>query len=139
MKTKRLAVGHRELIRLAEKARERAYAPYSGFRVGAAVLTSRGKVYTGSNIENASYGLTLCAERVAVSKAVSEGDSRIIAIAVVSDGRQPAAPCGACRQVLHEFGAGMPVILANLKGGVVMEDLSHLLPQAFGRSNSKKA
>jgi len=92
------------LMELAQEAKERAYAPYSGFKVGAVVLTRRGGVYLGCNVENASLGLTVCAERVAVFRAVSEGDVEIEAVVIVTDGEEPVAPCGACRQVLREFG-----------------------------------
>jgi cytidine deaminase len=92
------------LVELAREAKERAYAPYSGFKVGAAVLTRRGAVHVGCNVENASLGLTVCAERVAVFRAVSEGDVEIEAVVIVTDGEEPVAPCGACRQVLREFG-----------------------------------
>ncbi|MGQ9629804.1 MAG: cytidine deaminase [bacterium] len=121
-----------ELIGLAKEAREKAYAPYSDFKVGAALLSKSGRIYTGCNVENSSYGLTICAERVAMAKAVSEGEREFEAMAVVTDLEEPASPCGACRQFICEFSPQMRVILANLGGGV-REFLAHqLLPNAFG-------
>jgi len=121
-----------ELIAAARRAREQAYVPYSHFPVGAALLTEDGTLYTGCNIENASYGLTNCAERTAVFKAVSEGHRRFSAIAVVADTSGPVSPCGACRQVLSEFGGpNARVILTNLKGDVAATSVGDLLPGAF--------
>lgn len=119
-----------ELLEIAKRARENAYAPYSEFKVGAAILTEDGKIFTGANVENASYGLSMCAERVAVFKAVSEGYRRFKAIAVVADTDGPVSPCGACRQVLSEFG-DMDVIMGNMKGDVKVMKLSELLPESF--------
>ena len=119
-----------KLIEMAKKARDNAYAPYSNFKVGAALLTEDGEIFTGANVENASYGLSICAERVAVFKAVSEGKRKFKAIAVVADTEKPTPPCGACRQVLAEFG-DLEVIMANLKGDVKVMKLSELLPEAF--------
>ncbi len=119
-----------KLIEMAKRARENAYAPYSNFKVGAALLTEDGEIFTGANVENASYGLSICAERVAVFKAVSEGKRKFKAIAVVADTEKPTPPCGACRQVLAEFG-DIEVIMANLKGDVKVMKLSELLPEAF--------
>ena len=93
-----------ELIRAATAALANAYAPYSRFRVGAAVVGTNGKIYSGSNVENASYGLTNCAERTAIFKAVSEGEKELLTIAVIADSPLPTSPCGACRQVMSEFG-----------------------------------
>ncbi len=118
-----------ELIALGTKARARAYAPYSRFRVGAALRTASGHVYTGCNVENASYGLSICAERVATFKAVCEGEHDIEMIAVVSESM--ASPCGACRQVLAEFGLDIRVVLADLGTGREMLTLRDLLPAAF--------
>jgi cytidine deaminase len=120
----------KDLVEIAKKARENAYAPYSKFKVGAAILTEDGRIFTGVNVENASYGLSICAERVAVFKAVSEGYRKFKAIAVVADTDNPTPPCGACRQVLAEFG-NIDVIMANLKGDVKIMKLSELLPEAF--------
>lgn len=120
------------LIEQAIKARESAYVPYSKFKVGAALLTKDGQTILGCNIENASYGLTNCAERTAVFKAVSEGIYNFEAIAVVGDTDGPVSPCGACRQVLAEFcEPNMKVYLTNLKGDVQETTVSELLPGAF--------
>lgn len=119
------------LMEEAAKAREKAYVPYSRFAVGAAVLGGSGKVYPGCNVENASYGLSICAERTAVAKAVSEGEREIKAVAVVADVPGFCSPCGACRQVLAEFGPRMPVIMGNTRGEYQVRDLNELLPEAF--------
>ena len=108
-------------------------APYSGFAVGAAILTRAGSVYTGTNIENASYGLTICAERVAIFKALSEGARDFVAVAVVADTSAPTAPCGACRQVLWEHCGDVEVILANLTSVLGRYSLAALLPVPFDR------
>jgi cytidine deaminase len=120
-----------ELIEAARRARERAFAPYSNFKVGAALQTKDGKIYSGCNVESASYGLTVCAERVAIWKAVSEGEKEFAAIAVVVDTQELTPPCGACRQVIWEFGGDVPVILSNLKGETETLKMSKLLPRAF--------
>ena len=119
-----------ELIALAMKARQKAYAPYSHYLVGAALLTSSGQVYTGANVENASYGLAICAERTAAVKAVSDGERDFVAIAVVTE--NGGTPCGACRQVLNEFGPGMRVLIADAAGNYQALPLSELLPASFG-------
>ena len=121
----------KKLIKEAEKARKRAYTPYSKFKVGAAVLCDDGKIFTGCNIENASFGLALCAERVAIFKAVSEGSTKFEAIAVIGDTDKPCSPCGACRQVISEFDENIPLIMANLKGDVKIKKIGDLLPEAF--------
>lgn len=126
-----------ELIAEAKKAREHAYAPYSGFKVGAAVLTERGKCCAGANVENASYGLSNCAERTAIFKAVSEGETNFQALAVIADTEKPTAPCGACRQVIAEFRIPK-VILANLKGDRLEFTLDELLPHSFTNADLKK-
>jgi cytidine deaminase len=119
-----------KLIGLATDAREQAYAPYSNYKVGAALLTSSGRYYAGSNIENAAYPDSICAERVAVFKAVSEGQSELLAIAVVTS--NGGTPCGSCRQVLAEFGLETIVIIADITGQVRQEArLKDLLPGAF--------
>lgn len=120
----------RELIGLAEEAMKRAYAPYSHFLVGAALLASDGRKYTGCNIENISYGATVCAERTAVFKAVSEGARSFEAIAIVSSSGLPTPPCGICRQVLAEFSPDMKVILSDGKGGFTVLGLDKLLPDS---------
>ncbi|MBI4476604.1 MAG: cytidine deaminase [Acidobacteria bacterium] len=119
------------LIKAAREARERAVAPFSGFKVGAALQTTGGTIVTGCNVENASYGLTMCAERVAMFKALSEGHRDFAAVAVVSDTASPTPPCGACRQVLWEFGGDLEVVLANLTCETGRFRLSQLLPLPF--------
>ena len=121
-----------DLIAKAMEARKKAHAPYSRFAVGAALLARSGRVYTGCNVENASYGLSICAERTAVFKAVSEGERDFEAIAVVTG--KGVTPCGACRQVLMEFGEDILVIAADETGGYRVFGLQELLPEAF---NSK--
>ncbi|MCD6551624.1 cytidine deaminase [Thermotoga sp.] len=120
-----------KLVEIALRARERAYAKYSGFRVGAALLTKSGRVFTGVNVENASYGLTVCAERVAVFKAISEGEREFVAIAIASDSSEKTVPCGACRQVLYEFSEDMDVIMANRNRDYEIVKLKDLLPKGF--------
>ncbi|HAG07745.1 MAG TPA: rRNA maturation RNase YbeY [Peptococcaceae bacterium] len=122
--------GEDELLEAARRAMENAYAPYSGIRVGAAVRTASGAVFTGCNVENASYGLTLCAERAAVAAAVAAGHRDVVAIAVVSDAEKVHSPCGACRQTLHEFNPDMLVIHTN-PAGTHRYRLRELLPAAF--------
>jgi cytidine deaminase len=118
------------LIELARQARKNAYAPYSSYRVGAALLTPSGKFFTGCNVESAAYPTSMCAERVAVFKAVSEGEREFVAIAVVTS--NGGAPCGACRQVLAEFGLETLVIIADDQGQIKQEaTLAELLPGAF--------
>jgi cytidine deaminase len=119
------------LIAAAKHARENAHAPFSNFRVGAAVRAKSGRIYGGCNVENASYGLTCCAERVAIFKAVSEGEHGFDAIAVVADTDSLTPPCGACRQIIWEFCGDVPVVLANLHGKVEHERSANLLPRAF--------
>ncbi|EUJ17213.1 cytidine deaminase [Listeria aquatica] len=119
-------------IELAKKAREFAYVPYSKFPVGAALVTEDDKVILGANIENASYGLSNCAERTAIFKAVSEGQREFAKLVVVADTDGPVSPCGACRQVISEFcKPDMPVVLTNLKGDVAEVTVADLLPGAF--------
>lgn len=120
----------KELLEAALAARERAYAPYSKFLVGAAVRAISGKIYTGCNIENASYGLTICAERNALFSAVGAGERRFAALCVVGDTEAPISPCGACRQIMAEFKVPK-IILANLKGDVKEYTLDELLPLSF--------
>jgi cytidine deaminase len=119
-----------ELIDKALSARALAYTPYSHFAVGAAVLAKSGMIYQGCNIENASYSLTICAERVAIVTAILAGESEFQALAVVADTAAPAAPCGACRQVMAEFHVPL-IIMANLAGQSHLETLEKLLPYAF--------
>lgn len=120
-----------ELLKLAEKAAQNAYAPYSGFKVGAAILCRDGSVYTGCNIENASYGASNCAERTAVFKAVSEGKKEFLKIAIMSSGRGFTFPCGICRQVLWEFMPQGDVVLGDVNGRIKVFKLKELLPEAF--------
>ena len=119
------------LLEAARIVRERAYAPYSNYYVGAAVLTGSGKIYTGCNIENASFGATICAERVAVASAIAAGERELKALAVVTDGPNPGPPCGICRQFLVEFAGDLPIFLGNLQGQIVSGNLSDYLPQSF--------
>jgi cytidine deaminase len=119
------------LVEAARRAREHAHAAYSRFKVGAALETADGTVITGCNIENATYGLTICAERVAMFKALSEGHRRFTRIAIVADTRAPTPPCGACRQILWEFGGNLGIVLANLTGETGRHRLTDLLPLPF--------
>jgi cytidine deaminase len=127
--------GLRELARLARAARRRAHAPFSKFKVGAALRTTSGEIVTGCNIENASYGLTMCAERVAVFKAMSEGLKAFDAIAVVADSKRLTPPCGPCRQILWEFCGDIAVHITDLKGGKRTLRMSELLPMPFDERN----
>lgn len=120
-----------ELLSIADKAMENAYAPYSEFKVGAALLCSDGTVFTGCNIENATYGATNCAERTAIFKAVSEGHRDFEAIAIVSSGGGETFPCGICRQVMAEFAPELKIILRDKNGIEVIYQLSELLPKSF--------
>ena len=119
------------LIAAARDARERAHAPFSHFKVGAALETVAGDIVAGCNIENASYGLTLCAERVAIFKAVAEGARDFTSLAVVVDTDELTPPCGACRQIIWEFCGDIPVTMANLEGLTETMQMSDLLPKAF--------
>lgn len=119
------------LVEAARAARERAIAPFSGFRVGAALETASGEIVTGCNIENATYGLTLCAERVALFKALSEGHRAFRRVAVVADAVEPTPPCGACRQLLWEFAGDIEVVLAGPAGPAGRLQLANLLPLPF--------
>ena len=122
----------RELIDRAQAMLERAYAPYSGFPVGAALLCRDGTVFTGCNVENASYGCTLCAERTAVAKAVSEGHTDFVRMALISRAAQPCTPCGTCRQVLFEFAPELELLCCGAGGAVRRYRLGELLPDGFG-------
>ena len=124
-----------DLIARALEVRENACAAYSNFKVGAALLASSGKVYTGCNIENSTYGLTVCAERVALWKALSEGERKFTQIAVVTSSAPPASPCGACRQLLWEYCGDIEVILANLQGFRKTLDLAEIFPHPFDQSS----
>ena len=120
-----------DLIAAARNARRHAHAPYSAFKVGAALRTSGGTIVTGCNVENATYGLTICAERVAMFKALSEGHRRFSHLVVAADTRAPTPPCGACRQILWEFGGNLEVILVNLRREHRRYQLAELLPVPF--------
>ncbi|HEY2865794.1 MAG TPA: cytidine deaminase [Pyrinomonadaceae bacterium] len=120
-----------ELVAAAKAARENSYAPFSDFRVGAALETEDGEIIAGCNVESASYGLTVCAERVAIWKAISEGKHKIKNIAVVADTEELTPPCGVCRQIIWEFGGNVPVTLANLNGKRETVEMKELLPRAF--------
>jgi cytidine deaminase len=122
------------LLEAARAARENAHAPFSTFKVGAALEDSAGRIHTGCNVENATYGLTLCAERVAVFKAISEGARSFRRIAVVADTELLTPPCGACRQILWEFCGNIPLLLGNLKGATETMQLADLFPRPFDAS-----
>lgn len=126
-----MPVSEATLVEAARAAREHAVATFSGFKVGAALETADGAIVTGCNVENATYGLTICAERVAVFKALSEGHREFARIAVVADTERPTPPCGACRQILWEFGGDLQVILANLTAVTARHTLRELLPWPF--------
>lgn len=119
------------LIDAARRAREKAHAAFSGFKVGAALETAAGAIITGSNVENASYGLTMCAERVAMFKALSDGHRGFVRIAIVANTESPTPPCGACRQILWEFGGDLEIVLANLSEQKGTYRLKDLLPLPF--------
>jgi cytidine deaminase len=127
------------LVAAARAARLRAHAPYSGFQVGAALLTADGTVVAGCNVESASYGLTLCAERVAAARAIVEGHPALVAIAVIADSPTPVMPCGACRQFLYDLAPDLDVLCANLDGDVRRTTLRALLPDAFGAGHLERA
>lgn len=127
----------KELEKAARAVQEHAHAPYSGFRVGAALQAANGAVFVGCNVENASFGLTICAERVAVGAAVSAGHDEILTVVVVTDVDPPAAPCGACRQVLAEFGPNMEIVAVG-PGQTRSWKLGELLPAQFGRKDLNK-
>ncbi|HEX4456503.1 MAG TPA: cytidine deaminase [Polyangia bacterium] len=125
-----------DLIEAARRVRENAHAPYSRYKVGAAVRTASGKVFVGANVENASYGLALCAERSAIAAAIAAGETRLAAVAVITASSPPAAPCGMCRQVLAEFAADdLPVALVNDAGERSDTTLGALLPHAFRQND----
>jgi len=127
------------LIEAAREAREFSVAPFSNFKVGAAVKTESGKVYTGCNVESASYGLTVCAERVAIWKALSEGERNFTELAVVADTETLTPPCGTCRQIIWEFARGANIVFANLNGKSEEFHMADLLPHAFDAKFLKKS
>ncbi len=118
------------LVLAARQVRGHAFAPYSSFRVGAAVMGASGRIYVGCNVENATYGATICAERAAVCSMVAQGESRLTAVAVYTEAEPPATPCGICRQVLAEFAEDAPVVVANASGRAIYS-LAHLFPERF--------
>ena len=126
------------LIETAKRARMQSVAPFSNFQVGAAVKTAEGKVYTGCNVESASYGLTVCAERVAIWKALSEGERQFTDLAVVADTETLTPPCGTCRQIIWEFARGAKIVFANLAGKSEEFHIADLLPRAFDARFLKK-
>lgn len=127
------SIDEADLLRRARTARQRAYAPYSGFRVGAAVVTDDGRVFEGANVENASYGLSACAEQVAVQALASSGRlAAIVAVAVVGDGDDPCPPCGACRQVIFEFGPDAVIYASGDGGRPLVSGIRELLGHPFG-------
>jgi cytidine deaminase len=130
---------YQTLLKHAQAARKRSHSPFSRFRVGAALLARNGKVYTGCNIEVSSYGLTICAERNAIFKAVSEGEKRFKAIAVVSDLDHFTSPCGACRQVLMDLAGDIDFVMGTNDGEIKVMKLSQLLPFPFGAKDLPKA
>jgi cytidine deaminase len=120
-----------QLIETAKSARLQSIAPFSNFLVGAAVKTDEGKIYTGCNVESASYGLTVCAERVAIWKALSEGERQFIELAIVADTESLTPPCGTCRQIIWEFAKNATIVLGNLRGETQIVSIRELLPRAF--------
>ena len=135
----RLSESENELIKTATEARLRSVAPFSKFLVGAALRTKDGKVFTGCNVESASYGLTVCAERVAIWKALSEGERDFTDLVIVADTEQLTPPCGTCRQIIWEFAKHAKIVLANLRGQKEEVDIAHLLPKAFDARFLKEA
>jgi cytidine deaminase len=127
------------LLEAAEQASQCAYAPYSKFRVGAALLGADGRIFVGCNVENASFGLTICAERTAVFSAVAAGVQRFVALALITSAQSPVAPCGACRQVLIEFQPSFPVQCYGRDGSIYSCTSESLLPHAFGNSDFRQA
>jgi cytidine deaminase len=127
----------KELVAKAIEARENAYAPYSNYKVGVALLGKSGRVYTGCNVENAVYPLATCAERTAVVKAVSEGERKFVALAVATE--NGGSPCGSCRQVLREFGEDIVVLIADVEGNTRETKVADLLPDSFSRKDLEEA
>lgn len=120
-----------KLLKEAKNAMLNAYAPYSKLKVGAAILTKKGNIYTGCNVENASYGLTVCAERNAISNAVLHNEKNFEAIAVITNSKYLRTPCGACRQVIYEFSKDVEIIISNSKGKIKKTNIKELLPKSF--------
>lgn len=129
-----------ELVKIAKEMLEKAYVPYSNFPVGAALITKEGKIYKGCNIENAAYPVSLCAERVAIFKAISEGEKDFAALAVIANTERPVPPCGSCRQVMAEFfSKDMPVYICNEKMEVMETTVEGLLPFSFSKTDLENA
>ncbi|MBI5554420.1 MAG: cytidine deaminase [Elusimicrobia bacterium] len=126
-----------ELVQMAKVAAEKAYAPYSKFKIGAALLTSSGKMYSGCNVENASYGLSICAEQVAIVKAVSSGEIKFKIMVIFTDTADLTPPCGACRQVVAEFNPRIEMILVNKKGEMKALNMDKLLVEPFGLNRGR--
>lgn len=122
---------YKKLFSAARKARSNSYSPYSKFRVGAALLTAKGKIFTGTNVENASFGLTVCAERIAIYRALCEGEKKFKAILIVSDRKNITVPCGACLGVIREFGDDIDVIMCGISGKHEIKKISELMPMVF--------
>jgi cytidine deaminase len=122
---------HKQLAKRAQTARKHSHSPYSRFRVGAAILSKSGKIYTGCNIENSSFGLTICAERTAIFKAISEGERHFTAIAVATDEHRFISPCGACRQVIMDLAGNIDCILTDVQGAIKVLKMRDLLPYPF--------
>ena len=125
----------KELYRQAKKVRKKAYVPYSNFKVGASILVNQNKIFTGCNIENASYGLSMCAERVAIFKAVSQGFKNIQILLLTADTKDLISPCGACRQVISEFGNNIDIYMSNLEGKMKKTNINKLLPESFNKGD----
>lgn len=136
LNVKKPGLSRQELIQQANQAKERAFAPISGFKVGAALITSQGLCYLGCNIENISLSLSLCAERVAFLKALSEGEREFITLSLISDSENIITPCGACRQLIWEFAPDLTIVMGNLRGEIQCITIAELLPQAFHFSPS---
>lgn len=134
-----MPASYRKLVDTARKARLRAHAPFSRFRVGAALLGFSGRIYRGCNVENSSYGLTICAERTAMFTAITEGERKFKAIAIVADDPDFTPPCGACRQVLSDLAGNIDVIMVNSRGDMTIVKLYDLLPYAFDGKHLAKA
>lgn len=130
-------MNYESLALAAKRAKQNSFSPYSKFRVGAAVLTKGGKMFTGCNVESSSYSLTVCAERTALFKAISEGERTFKAIAIASDEKGYTSPCGACRQVISDLAGNIDVVLTNSSGKLTIVKASKLLPRAFGANNLK--
>lgn len=126
------------LAEQAGKAKKHSYSPYSRFRVGAALLTTDGRIITGCNVENSSYGLTVCAERTALFKAISEGEHSFAAIAIASDEDTFTFPCGACRQVIFELAGNIDIVLTKKNGGIMTKKMIDLMPHPFDGKSLKK-